>query len=183
MDRADCLSALLQLLYAAPGTRDGWQPFLDALCDALNGSAANFIAHDSGPDGSIHASIEVTSRTDPAALRLYQQHWHTRDPWMLKVRGERIGTGVVVVGEQLVPRRLLHRSDFYNEFSRGFDIADDLAGMIEVSPSRLACVSTARTHLKRIFEKTHTKRQAEVVRLLQLGWAGAADGRTHHPNG
>jgi len=46
MDPREHLLGLIEQLYAAPGTAEGWHPFLDRLCTILNGSAASFISHD-----------------------------------------------------------------------------------------------------------------------------------------
>jgi DNA-binding CsgD family transcriptional regulator len=44
------LLGLIEQLYAAPGTIDGWHAFLESLRGALHGSAARLISHASGED-------------------------------------------------------------------------------------------------------------------------------------
>src|SRR5687767_5640662 len=72
MARHDVQLALVQDLLAAPGSTEGWSAFLLRLCDALGGSAASFISHEFGVNGT---GISVTARTDPEALSAYQEHW------------------------------------------------------------------------------------------------------------
>src|SRR5262249_37015403 len=45
-------------------------------------------------------------------------------------------------------------------------------GMHAVSAAMGVSVTTAKTHLCRVFEKTGTRRQAELVRLMTAGHAG-----------
>jgi len=55
------------------------------------------------------------------------------------------------------------------------DLADGLT--LEESAERSSTqVATARTHLKRIFAKTRTRRQSELVRLLLRGPSAVVDG-------
>ena len=46
MDSGDRLLGLIERLYAAPGTVDGWNRFLDYLRAAIHGSTAHLISHD-----------------------------------------------------------------------------------------------------------------------------------------
>lgn len=45
MDAADRLLGLIQQLYMAPGTIEGWHVFLDSLRMTMHGSGANLICH------------------------------------------------------------------------------------------------------------------------------------------
>jgi DNA-binding CsgD family transcriptional regulator len=141
MDLRDAQLSLVQDLLAAPGSDDGWRQFLEHLCGAVDGSAASFIAHRYSDN---RASISVTARTDPDALALYQQHWHQHDPWAHSPRAPRLRTGDVVIGDALIARPTFEQTAYYNEFGDRYDIAQCLAGMIEVSGDGLSCVSINR---------------------------------------
>ena len=141
METAGQLEHLIRLIYAAPGTFDGWHAVLDALCVAFNGSAGNLISHQNPGGDLAQTNIAVTARTDPSALALYQGHWHRHDPWLTSPMTPTLREGDVVVGDQLISRTALRNGAFYNEFSRRFDIADDLAAMIECGPNQLSVIS------------------------------------------
>lgn len=138
MASRDVRLALMQDLLAAPGSDAGWSAFLLRLCDALRGSAASFIAHDFRAAAT---GIAITARTDPEALAEYQAHWHQFDPWATSPAVSRSRYGTVVSGEALIPKRDLHRTGFYNDFGRRYGIVQCLAGVIEVSNTRLSCLS------------------------------------------
>jgi len=89
----DRLLALIQQLYAAPGSQDGWIAFLDSLCDAVDASCAHFIALD--PRDC--ASVALTVRTDSEALVEYRDYWHAFDPWGRSRRLQEAATGTVVL--------------------------------------------------------------------------------------
>ena len=142
MNFRDAQLSLVQDLLAAPGSDNGWRQFLEHLCGALDGSAASFIAHRYADN---RASISVTARTDPDALALYQQHWHQFDPWAHSPDAPRLRTGDVVVGDALIARPTFEQTAYYNEFGERYDVAQCLAGMIEVSGDGLSCVSINRS--------------------------------------
>ena len=101
MDRRDLQLSLVQDLLAAPGCPEGWHAFLLHLCDALGGSAANFISHDLA---SSQVAVSVTARTDPQALVDYGKHWHQVDPWAHSPLSAQLRTGSVVAGDRLIGR-------------------------------------------------------------------------------
>ncbi|NOT27982.1 MAG: hypothetical protein HOP16_18005 [Acidobacteria bacterium] len=72
----DQLLELIQQLYAAPGTQDGWTPFLDRLCTSIGGYCAQLLSVDQHG----HAGLALSVRADPAARAAYEQHWGAFDP-------------------------------------------------------------------------------------------------------
>lgn len=85
------------------------------------------------------ANVAVTTRTDPDALQQYRTHWHLYDPWLCSPRTAPLRCGDVIIGDELIAPAEFRRTAFYNEFSRGFDIAQALAGMVEMGPDRVSC--------------------------------------------
>jgi DNA-binding CsgD family transcriptional regulator len=168
MDHRDVQLALVQDLLAAPGSQEGWSTFLRRLCDALHGSAANFIAHDLN---NAAAGVSVTARTSPEALSVYQQHWHQVDPWAHSPRAARLQSGLVVVGDSLISRREMKQTAFYNDFSRQFDIVQCLAGMIEVAPQRLSCLSINGAENRRPFDREDAALLGSLMTPLQRALA------------
>jgi DNA-binding CsgD family transcriptional regulator len=149
MDRRDVQLSLVQDLLSAPGNIEGWQAFLLHLCDALRGSAANFISHDFA---SIQASVSVTAHTAPEALADYGRYWHQEDPWAHSPHAAELRTGAVVLGDRLIGRDAMRRTAYYDDFGRRYGIFQCLAGMIEVSPKALSCISINRSEQRDTFD-------------------------------
>jgi DNA-binding CsgD family transcriptional regulator len=139
--RTDDLLALVQSVYAAPGTLDAWQGFLDSLCERVKGSCASFISVRSDHQ----ANIAVTARTDPAALNAYQQHWGALDPWGASPKLALVAAGETIVGDELVSDTDLKRTAFYADFARVHEIERCLVGVIEAGPAGVSVVSINRT--------------------------------------
>lgn len=169
MDQRDRLLSLIQLLYAAPGSLDGWQAFLNALCAATDGCGASFISHDLR---SHAASIALTARTDPAAVLGYTEHWGTHDPWARSPKLSEFGPATVVRGEQLITHSEFRRTAYYSDFARGYDIVRCLAGMIEAGPDVVSVVSVNGTERRGPFGSDDTvlieALMPHVHRALQL---------------
>lgn len=107
MDSRDRLLTLIQRLYAAPGTQDGWQAFLDQLCTAVDASCSHFIA----VDRHGKAGLALTVRTDPAARAAYDRHWAALDPWGHSQRLQRAPTGSVLLDEEMQLHRRITQAD------------------------------------------------------------------------
>lgn len=130
MDTRDRLLGLIQSLYRAPGSREGWHAFLLDLCTALDGTGANLISHDLTAQ---RAGVSVAARTAPEAIRDYVGHWGQEDPWAYSPRAHTLVAGRVVTGDELIGRADLRRTAFYNDFSQRFDITQCLAAMVEAN--------------------------------------------------
>ena len=137
MGPRDHVLGLIQQLYAAPGTTDGWHTFLDALRVAVNGSAASLISHRLEAH---QGNITVNAHADPEALRLYDQHWGSADPWAYSPKLQ-VSRQSVVLGDELVPHWDVQRTAYYQNFARRYDIARTVAVMVEVGPDALSVVS------------------------------------------
>lgn len=138
MDAADRLLDLLEKLYAAPGTDDGWLAFLNDLQGAMSGSAVTFISHDFRER---YTSTAMTTLTDAASLKEYRDHWGAQDPWAYSKRLQRVGAGSVVIGDELIAHTDMKRTAFYNDFARHHDVVRCVVGMIELAPRVMSVVS------------------------------------------
>lgn len=192
MDRRDLLLGLAQDLLAAPGHDDRWRVFLDHLCDAVKGSAISFIAHKFGPDVTV---ITRTSRTPPEALEAYGREWYKADPWARSPRAHALRAGHVVIGDALIDRAALERTAFFNEFGRQCGVVHCLAGMIDVSPQGMSCLSINGDIRRSPFDVAdasllddlmpaiqnalHLDRRLTGVDLLAAAFADALDGLRH----
>jgi DNA-binding CsgD family transcriptional regulator/CheY-like chemotaxis protein len=135
MDDRDRLLRLVELVYAAPGSVEGWRQFLLALCGAIDGTAASFISHDL-LSGS--GDVAVTVGADAGALSSYTSHWIREDPWAHSPQARTLKTGAIVLGHAIMPRVALKRTAFYNDFSRRYDIAQSIVSVIESGTQRLS---------------------------------------------
>lgn len=169
MDARVRLLELIQLVYAGPGTQEGWQVFLHELCIATNGSAAHFISV-SMP--SPHATISLTINTDPAALRGYRDHWAAHDPWGHGLARRTIGCGNVVTGDELISHAQLKETAYYRDFSRSYDMVRCVIGTIEPGPDAVSVISINGTERRGPFgrkDKTLLEALVPHIRMaLQL---------------
>lgn len=143
------LLGLIQQLYAAPGCHEGWHAFLEDVCGAMNGSGASFISLNL--QSVHHASVAMTVRTDPAALRAYHDHWGAFDPWACSPRLSELGSEGVIIGDGLISHVQFRRTAFYADFGRPYDIVRCIAGMIESGPQVFSVISINGTERRGAF--------------------------------
>jgi DNA-binding CsgD family transcriptional regulator len=168
MDLRDRLIRLIDLLYAAPGSDEGWSSFLLALCDDLNGSAASFLSHDVA---NRKASVLTTAKASPEAIREYFERWDKSDPWVYSPALPR-QSGAIVVGEQLIGDREFRCTPYYNEFARKFELTRCLGGLIEVGDRVFSTLSVNASDSRAPFDESD-RRLLELLmphleRALQL---------------
>jgi DNA-binding CsgD family transcriptional regulator/PAS domain-containing protein len=136
---ADNLLGLIEKLYAAPGTTEGWHAFLESVRVAVDGSGSSLICQD---QPSQQRTVAVAAQIDPEGVRLYDQHWGSADPWANSPRIGRLAQRPgVFVGEQLISHRDLRRTAWYQDFARHYDIATALTAVIEGGSDTLSVVS------------------------------------------
>lgn len=183
MDRRDQLVDLLAALYAAPGTLEGWEAFLLALCRTIDGSAAHFVSYDIS---TRRGSVAVTARTDPVAIRDYTAHWAAEDPWAIAFAervlnrrlpaDRRIAVGTIFLGHDLISRDAFGRTAFLNDFSHQYDIFQCIGGYLEVGSDVLSAVSINGGRRRALFGRDealfvqalvpHVQRALQVHRRL-----------------
>ena len=143
MTREHNVLPLIELLYAAAGTADGWQAFLASLRLAMSASAAHLIAHD--PEAR-RSDVAANAGSDPEGLLLYESHWCAEDPWAYSAKISPWG-GAVLVGEVLVPHAQLKRTAFYADFGRHFDIVRMIGVTLESGPASVLSVTADERRL------------------------------------
>jgi DNA-binding CsgD family transcriptional regulator/GAF domain-containing protein len=148
LDEHTRLLALIQRLYAAPGSNEGWQDFLLDLHTSLDGTGASFISHNyASQDGN----VSVSNALDEEGVRLYQHHWGSLDPWARSPTTRTLPSGTVVVGDELVSHADMRRSAFYNDFARHYDVVRCIVGMIEVERHTVSVLSVSRSEKRGSF--------------------------------
>ena len=132
------LFGLLDCLYAAPGSATGWHTFLEQLRLTLGGSGASVISHDLSVGSALMAA---TTFDDAAMQRAYEERWGQLDPWAHAPATRTLSTGAVAIGERLVARQTLERTEFYNEFGRFLDLNRCAVMMVEQGPHVMSGLS------------------------------------------
>ncbi|HUE89654.1 MAG TPA: helix-turn-helix transcriptional regulator [Vicinamibacterales bacterium] len=140
MNPADRLLGLIQQLYAAPGTAEGWLPFLESLRIALHGSSSSLLCEDLR---SQQCSVAATTTLDPEAIGLYNKQWGSADPWAHSPSSGRLAQPGVIVGDELIAHRDVQRTAYYEDFARRYDVVRALIGVLEMSPTALSVISVS----------------------------------------
>jgi DNA-binding CsgD family transcriptional regulator len=164
MDSHDRLLRLIQRVYAAPGSIEGWHDFLNDLYTSFHGSGANFISHDFT---SHEGSVSVTAGFAPEDIRTYVAHWAELDPWACSPVTRRLSSGAVAVGEQLVTLAEMKRTAFYNDFGRHYDVVRCITGMIEIEDRRVSVLSVNRSEQRPVFGQEETALLNQLMPHLQ----------------
>jgi DNA-binding CsgD family transcriptional regulator/PAS domain-containing protein len=166
VNQQDRLLALIDDVYAAPGTDSGWPVFLDSLCAGVNGSGASFIAINSQDR---RANVTATVRTDPEALKGYQAHWGALDPWGRSPKIAQVPAATVIAGDDLISHSAVKQTAFYYDFGRQYDIVRCLVGMIETGSLGVAVISINGTERRGSFASEDSALLAALMPHLQRG--------------
>jgi DNA-binding CsgD family transcriptional regulator len=150
MDQRDLLLSMTQKLLHAPGSDEGWQAFMLDLCDALKGSAANFISFDRLANTAL---IAVSIRTDPEALLLYTRHWCAEDPWAHGPNTHKLVSGAALLGDEMISHTQFRQTAFYNDFARHYDIARAIVANIDSNPRTISAFSVNGTEGRGAFDE------------------------------
>jgi DNA-binding CsgD family transcriptional regulator len=153
----DHLLGLVDRLYAAPGSADGWRDFLADLCAALDATAGSFVSHNLSRH---EAAVGVTARTPAELMADYLRGWGAHDPWAYSQRWRKLAPGQVALGEWLIPRAELRRTPFFNECSFKYDTTSCLATKVEEHGGKISFLTLNRGEATGSFD-------AEHVALLQ----------------
>lgn len=162
------VSRLIDRIYAAGETGDGWSDCLGTICEALGATAAFLHYHD-----LTTSSVDIVEgRADPAATAAYQAHFYAVDPWIAKIPPRSVSVGRLVLGRDVLSDADMRRSEYYADFGRPFGVTRSLFGVTgrhgetvrsgisinradhqaEFDDDALAFVSILMPHLGRAFE-------------------------------
>jgi DNA-binding CsgD family transcriptional regulator/PAS domain-containing protein len=181
MAAANRLLELIQQLYTAPGTIEGWPAFLETLRVTVHGSGANLICHSlQSQKGTMLATVGY----DADGIRLYQQHWSARDPWAHSPKQSLVVEGSVSVGDELIEHAAFKRTAFYADFARHYDLVRMIGGVLEKGSVRSSVLSVSRNEQQQPFGEDelvlfealvpHLQRALQFHRRL-IGAGGAAE--------
>ena len=116
---------LVGSIYGCAFSPERWDRALNQVRQYLNASAINLI----GLEVASHDNPFVYTSNIPADFgKRYQQYWFQRDPWIKRAARRGLGYGgATLMGNQLVDRCELVKTDFYNEWLLEQDIEDVLS--------------------------------------------------------
>jgi DNA-binding CsgD family transcriptional regulator len=139
---------LVELVYDAPLTANGWKPFLDALCTRTSSRAAalKWLAFEPPRFHMVDAGFES------ATLHPYVQHFAEVDPWS----SVRLAGDADVFGDEMLPRAELERTEFYQDFCRHHDVLDIHKVMLARTPERQISIGLLKA--KRVVGYTEERR-------------------------
>jgi DNA-binding CsgD family transcriptional regulator len=164
------LLELIDLTYAAAENDRLWQPFLQTLRTTVSARSAVLLHHDLHAKGGLLFS----EGTDPIANRLYDDYFNRLDPFAAPAG--RYGVGQPTTDEILVGRRELTRTEYYNDFAVGFDLARLLCVVVDQSETN-SVLSILRAERDAPFEShdlrlvraltPHVRRALQIHRRVQ----------------
>ena len=135
----ETLSKLLGSLYDAAADPCLWEPFLQDLARCTGASSAGLLMYDAAQQQYMLSS---SWKLDPEGMRLYQQHYGSKDIWAQ--RGLSRSSGFACSSEALIPQAEFANSEIYNDFMVRFGIEHGMFGVVENTGSRMASVSLYR---------------------------------------
>lgn len=170
---APSFERLVELVYDAPLTHDGWKPFLAALSERTGARAAG-IKWLAFPEAFRMVDVGL----DHAIQRAYAERYAGIDTWSQVP----LAAGDDVFGDEMLPRRVLEASEFYQDFCRTHEIhdihkivlsrtADRQVSIALLKPNRLSDPSTERRLTRRL--APHIRRALSLSTQL----AAAEDAR------
>jgi DNA-binding CsgD family transcriptional regulator len=119
---------LLERIYEAALTPDGWPQAMRAVAGPLGASSAFlFSTHcEVEPDAVLQVHNQSREMLDE-----FTRYWHTQDEWAMAARRKgRMTAGTVVTGQELVPRATLQKTAFYREFASRHGIGDLVGAVV-----------------------------------------------------
>lgn len=119
--------SLVGAIYDAAFAPQNWPDAMGGVARLIGGDSAFFFSTHSDVDPQ---AVLYRYNHAPEMPLLFARDWHAQDPWALAAqRRNLMCRGTLVVGSQLVHRDELHRTAFYNEFSRHHGI-DSMVGTV-----------------------------------------------------
>jgi len=143
----DELSRLLLLLYEGASSPERLQDFLNELAAAVQAQGAAFREQSFDDHGNVRltgSSLFITSGYSDEALRIYGEHFHTRDIYMQRLL-ELQRTADCGVGEAIVTKTEMLGSELYHDYMKRFDLATTMWAKLDAQPNYYAALTFNRS--------------------------------------
>ncbi|TRB06981.1 helix-turn-helix transcriptional regulator [Agrobacterium tumefaciens] len=167
---------LIDLIYAALLGEASWQQFLDRLSEnAPDGRTILFSMNTREPDDY----VGMTSKFDLPELESYAAHYINTNPWLEHCALRQVGLGVF--SDQIVPRKQLVKTEFFNDWLSPNNISTSIGVTIDKNEGSPLIVSTVTSRgdpdensvfsdqLTRI--APHLRRAASFYKNSSVRWA------------
>lgn len=133
------LDALIEAIYRAGADATQWNGVLAALTKEVQGAGAALHAGDVDCSGF---AFGADYNVDPEALDQYARYYFSINPLNPPLTRQRSGA---VIGEHmLVPRQAYTQSEFYNDYSRRFDIDRSATIILADAEGYVSCLGIVR---------------------------------------
>jgi DNA-binding CsgD family transcriptional regulator/PAS domain-containing protein len=160
MDSLADLSSLIGLIYEAAVEPARWPEFLQAFSDAMGEVPVNLLYQDLN---NHQGTISAIARMDPEALRKYNADFSGSDPWIVEADKRAVlHAGSVQIGDALVPRTELVKTEYYTEIARPFGLTGLLGAVIRRDGAAVSIISAFQHHRPEPFSAA----DIQVLRLL-----------------
>lgn len=159
---------LTDLIYGAALGECGWQDFLDRLASALPNGRSAMHYHDLATPSSHVPSVSGFEAKD---IEQFNAHFAAVNPWIPKAMLVAPGQGVV--GEQILPRGELIKSEFYNDWLKRQTGCETSVGVTIIrSATRTfmlsTCTSSTDTDLNQQAAEQYTVLAPHLKRAFDL---------------
>ncbi|MFA9459818.1 helix-turn-helix transcriptional regulator [Thiohalorhabdus sp. Cl-TMA] len=152
------LAGLIDLIYGAATDPESWTRFLAAIAAALDAKSALIRTIDL--EGPPRVLMSYHHNLDPNLQDEYCAHLVQLDPYLAALR--RLPPGRMVTDEQVLDRRSLQSTSFYNHYMRPLDNQFIVGGFVQREETRSTIFGVHRHHGSTPFEREHL----EAVQLL-----------------
>ena len=112
---------LIDRLYAALFNEAPWQDFVARACDLMpNGKTVLFFQDQTAAAGA----MSLTAGLDPATVKAFDDYYHRINPWVDHAMQRPLGQ--VMQADEMLPRDVLKRTEYYQDYLRPQDIETGL---------------------------------------------------------
>lgn len=154
---------VLDLLYEAPGSDQGWHDFLVLVSRLLRSDTAEIVLFD---NANRRFNLNHSVGVPPDAALAYNTRFGATDEWYLRAQGK-VSDGYVGPGELLCSTEELVRTEFYNEFLRPHKWLHSGAAVIEHNGPVMAVMTLLRNPKLGLFQEPELQKLAALVPHLK----------------
>lgn len=112
---------LIDRLYAALFGEAPWQDFVTRTCDLMPNGKSVLFFHDKGSGAG---AMSLTAGLDEAMVAKFNDYYHRVNPWV--DHAMRRPLGKVMQADEMLPREVLKRSEYFQDYLRPQDIETGL---------------------------------------------------------
>jgi DNA-binding CsgD family transcriptional regulator len=122
---ASQVARLIDRIYAAGESGEGWVECLETVSDTLEGTGAHLF-HVCSDEA---LTLVAHGRSDPAALATYVAYYRNVDPRQKAMPANRLPVGQVLTGGAVLPHSQLRKTEYYADFARPAGLTRALFGV------------------------------------------------------